>query len=209
MQLDWTTFKGVVVARSLSIQYVVVGLNYWLKAFDGTFEVECLIPTDNTLTDTIDFETNYKSAGNKSPIQNTTVTSLPAFGAKTITVSGVVKKLYARNTGIQATLTTGSNDITYTATYAWVKFIGIEVVNCEALDTAELRVYDTAQGTYSGYANALLNQFGYTMNMPAGFYEKQSPFDADLYQGMVMKVTYTSLSNKTLGINLIMNEVKS
>jgi len=77
------------------------------------------------------------------------------------------------------------------------------------LDTAELRVYDNASGTYSGFPNALLNQFGYTLNMAKDYYARTSPFDADLYQGMVLKLTYVSISNKRIGINIIMNEVKS
>lgn len=136
------------------------------------------------------------------------VSSSPAFASKTLIVNGVTKKLYARNTGIQASVVQGTNTITYTATYTWTKLLGVEAVNCEALDTVDFKVYDTAQGTYSGYANALLNQFSYTLNLPKDFYQKLSQFDADLYAGMVIQITYVSQSAKIVGLNLLMNEVK-
>lgn len=149
-------------------------------------------------------------------VQNVAVTSQPSlvimttppYGSKTIVVSGVTKKLYARNTGFQQVLTSGANTISYTATYAWVKLLGVEVVNCEALDTVDFKVYDTATGTYSGSANALLNQFSYAHNLPKDYYLRMSQFDADMYAGMVVQVTYNSVSAKTVGINLLMNECK-
>jgi hypothetical protein len=128
-----------------------------------------------------------------------------AFSSKTIGA----KKLFARNTGIQIAVVQGSNTINYTATYPHAKVNGVQVINCEALDTAEMKVYDTAQGTYSGVPNALLNQFGYTLNLPKDFYQRESRFDADLYQGMKIEFTYVSLSAKTVGINILMDEVKS
>ena len=138
-----------------------------------------------------------------------TVSATPAFGSKTITVSGVTKKLYARNVGFQAPLTAGANIVDYTATFAWSKLLGAEVINSEALDTIDLKVYDTATGTYSGYPNALLNQFAYSVNLPKDYYIRMANFDADIYVGLIIRVTYTSVSAKTIGINLLFNEVKA
>jgi hypothetical protein len=210
MELSWTDFKAFVVSRGLSIQWVVAGSNYFLKAFDNYFQFECLITTDPALsTETVDFETNFKAAGNVKPLQTISVQSTPPFGAKSQIINGVLKKFYARNTGLQQDLTTGSNEIVYTISYPWVKVIGIEAIGCEALDTAELRVYDNASGTYSGVPNAMLNQFGYTLNMAKDFYARNSQFDADLYAGMILKITYVSISDKRVGMNIILNEVKS
>jgi len=210
MELSWTDFKAFVVSRSLSIQWVVAGSNYFMKAFDNIFSFECLIPNDPALSsETVDFETNFKAAGNVKPLQTVSVQSAPPFGAKTQVINGVTKKFFARNTGLQTVLAAGSNTISYTISYAWIKIIGIECISCEALDTVELKVYDNASGTYSGVPNALLNQFGYTLNMAAGYYARTSPFDADLYAGMILQFTYVSVSAKTIGFNIIMNEVKS
>lgn len=140
----------------------------------------------------------------------TSVQTIPAFGAKTfIHTDGTLKKLYARNTGIQQVLAVGANTISYTLTYPWVKIIGVEVINAEALDYVDLKVKDTAAGTYSGVANYVLNQFAYSHNIPKDYYIRMAQFDADIYVGMVIEISYHSVSAKTVGINLIMNEVKS
>lgn len=210
MELSWTNFKTFVTTRALSIQWVVAGDNYYMKAFDNIFQFECLLPVDSSLSaDTLDFETNFKALGNVKPLQTVSVQSAPPFGAKSQVIGGVVKKFYARNTGLQQDLAIGTNEITYTISYPWVKVIAIEVIGSEALDTAELRVYDNGAGTYSGVPNALLNQFGYTLNLAPGFYARNSPYDADLYQSMVLKLTYVSISAKRIGVNVILNEVKS
>lgn len=210
MELSWTDFKTFVSSRSLSIQWVVAGANYYLKAYDSVFSFECVIPTDRAVSsETVDFEDNFKAAGNVKVSSNVSVQSTAPFGAKSLIISGVLKKFYARNTGVQYALSSGSNLLEYTIGYPWVKMIGIECIGAESLDTAELKVYDNSSGTYSGVPNALLNQFGYTLNMAKDFYRRESPFEADLYAGMLLKVTYVSVSAKTIGVNFIMNEVKS
>lgn len=138
-----------------------------------------------------------------------TVIAQPPYGSKTITVGNGTKKLYARFTGVQFSVSQGSNTLNYVVTYAWAKLLGIEVVNCEALDNADLKVYDTASGTYSGVPNLLLNQFSYTINLPKDFYVRMAQFDADIYAGMVIQITYVSQSAKTIGLNLLIDEVKS
>lgn len=209
MEISWSEFKNIVTLKGLSIQYVQVQGNYWLKLFDGYFTLDCFIPTDETNPDTSDFVTNFKAAGNKTIVNNSNIQNQPPYGSKTVTVSGVTKKLYARFTGAQYAVTAGSNTLTYTATYPWAKIIGVECINCEALDTVDLKVYDTAAGTYSGYPNALLNQFSYAMNLPKDYYLRYSQFDADIYQGMIIQMTYVSQSNKTIGFNFLLDEVKS
>lgn len=137
------------------------------------------------------------------------VQSQTTYQSKIITLSnGTVKKLYARNTGLRYPVTAGSNELIYTATYPWVKMTGVECVWCETGDYVDFAVYDTATGSYSGYPNVMLNKFAFTINLPKDYYKRDSKFDADLYPGMVIKMTYYSTSAKTVGINLIMDEVK-
>lgn len=208
MLAEWSDVKSVLVNRSLSAQYTIIGANFWIKAIDGSFEVECVIPTNTSLSsDSLDFVTNFQANANKPLTSNSDVQSQPPYGSKTVTISGVVKKLFARFTGLQFNVVAGVNTLSYTATYPWVKLIGVEAVNCEALDTVDFKVYDTALGTYSGVPNALLNQFSYSLNLPKDFYQRMAQFDADIYQGMVLQVTYTSQSTKTIGINLLLDQV--
>jgi len=66
VEVNWTQFKKFVADRYLSVQWVEVGANYHLKAIDGYFELECILPMGVDDADTLDFEANYKAAGNKS-----------------------------------------------------------------------------------------------------------------------------------------------
>ena len=71
MNVDWSTFKAFVTARSVSIQYVLVADTYWLKAFDGPFELSTTIFKHTTPPvggEQEEFETNF------IPISNTSYT---------------------------------------------------------------------------------------------------------------------------------------
>jgi len=69
MIVDWTTFKAFVDDRDLSIQYVLINATYWLKAFDGPFNVETTIYKKTTAddpSDQKDFEDNYQANANRT-----------------------------------------------------------------------------------------------------------------------------------------------
>lgn len=196
--LSWSALKSVADSKVIALQYVEESTKYHVYLVDGSLVLYCDVPKGSDECTT--FEASYKSLANR-PVAVTQA----SFAAKTLGT----KKLFARNTGQQYAVTAGANVLTYTATYPHVKVIGVEVVGCEALDTGSMKVYDDASGTYSGVPNALLNQFGYTINLPKDFYRREAAFDADLYQNMVIKIEYNSVSNKTVGINFIMNELKA
>jgi len=200
VETTWAEFKSFVNQRSLSIQFVEMRNNYYLKAFDGAFCLECVLPTGVDNADAIEFEASYKSNGNKSLVNQ----SLP-FASKQL-ANG--KKLYKREHGIQSSLSAGSNNIIFTVPYPWVKIIGIELVNGETLDIVDFYILDSTTGTYSGVPNYQLNQFGFSVNVAPGFYEEVCNYDADLYYGMQIKLVYNSISAKTIGINFNLNEVK-
>jgi len=205
LRIDWANPK-ITLLEFETYLAGLLGPNYdGLLQSDNYVFVVTYTPIDSTQELAI---LEYVYALN-SKSKDVSVTSSPPFGAKSQVIDGVLKKFYARNTGLQYDLITGSNDINFTIPFPWVKIIGIECIGGEILDTAELRVYDNALGTYSGVPDALLNQFGYTLNMAKDYYARTSPFDADLYQGMILKITYVSVSDKRVGMNIIMNEVKS
>ena len=136
--------------------------------------------------------------------QEVVVTASPAFSSK----SFGTKKLFKRVIGIQSQLTQGVNTILYTITFPWAKITGLEVIGSESLDTASFYVLDSVTGAISGVPNYTLNQFGFAVNLAKDYYEHKSEFDADLYAGLQVKIVYTSLTAKAVGINLILNEVK-
>ena len=118
------------------------------------------------------------------------------------------KSLFKRVHGVTQALNTGANTITFAIPYPWVKITGLEIVNGAALETASVSVLDSTSGTYTGVANYKLNQFGFNIVVAKDYYEHKSEYDADLYYGMQIQITYESLSDKTVGINFILNEVK-
>ena len=126
------------------------------------------------------------------------------FATKTVGA----KKLFKRAHGIQADLASGSNTVIFTIPYAWAKLSGITIVGGELGDFTDLFILDSTGGTYSGVANYQLNKFGFATNVAKDYHEEKSNYDADLYLNMQIKISYTSMTAKTIGINFDLNEVK-
>lgn len=132
------------------------------------------------------------------------IDSLPPFADKML---GNMR-IYRRVHGTQATLMQGVNTVLFTIPYDWAKITRVEVVGGENLDIASFYVLDTPTGTVSGIPDFTLNQFGFDVNIAAGFYESTSKYDADLYGNFRLKIVYTSVSAKTVGFNFVLDEVK-
>lgn len=170
----------------------------------------------NGIAQMIDGASNIVGVSNqidflKDDMRNVTITSLPSMGSftsKTIKTGGVTKSLFRRVTGIKSSLSIGENTILFTVPYAWVKVTGAQMIGGEIGDTSNFMVLDSTAGTYTGVPNYQLNQFGFNVNIAKDFFESRSQFDADLYVGMQIKLVYTSISAKTIGINFILDEVK-
>ena len=121
MLVTWDIIKTFVTARALSIQYLDLGDSYFIKAFDGAFELSCTLNKDDSNISAItDFETNFKPLGNKPLFSYFN----QPFAAKVLPNG---KKLYKREHGIRETLVIGSNVILFTIPYPWVKITGFEV----------------------------------------------------------------------------------
>lgn len=205
ISVAWSDIKAFIDQRKVAFQWISLSGRYHICAYDGGFSLFCMLMQDGSAaTDITDFETNYKVNGNKSPIQSMPILSTPAFASKTFGT----KNLYKRVVGQQFPLIAGNNTLLYIEQFPWVKFMALEIINGEVGDYVSLYILDTATGTYSGFPNATLNQFGFSANVGAGFYSHKSEFDADLYQGLQVKIVYTSKSIKTIGINYVMNELK-
>jgi hypothetical protein len=212
-RIDWSNPKATVSQVEELVSANLVGIYDGIIVEDGFMYVVTTEPMSSEQEDLIK---GIIYSLNDQPTQvavksqpSVNVGSSPAFTAKTVFApDGSIKKLFARNTGFQSPVSVGTNTITYTATIPWAKITGVEVINCEALDTVNFKVMDSTTGSYSTIPNYMLNQFGFTVNLPKDFYQRVSQFDADLYIGMVLRIEYTSVSAKTVGFNLIMNEVK-
>ena len=70
--LSWSSFKSLVDDKAMAIQYIDVEGYYFLKAFDSSFSIGCAMLKDGG-ADQIDFEDNYKAAGN-APLKSEVAT---------------------------------------------------------------------------------------------------------------------------------------
>lgn len=192
LNLTWAQLKSLIVLNNLTFSWVADDNSYTITAALGTIPLVTLILFGTV--DQTDFETNYKSLATTRP-----------FAAQT---NG--QQLYPYNVGMQFSVSNGANTLTYTATKAHVRVRGIEVVNGESLEYCDVLVKDNAIGTFSGVPNATLAQIAFTINVGKDFYAAISRFSNDLYQTMVVQFNYTSntILPKTIGINLLMDEVR-
>lgn len=121
------------------------------------------------------------------------------------------KKLYRRKHGKKETCpANGSVNIDMIIPYGHCKIDEVEVVGCSSGDTVDLTVLDSEEGSYSGQPNLMLNQFGFDVNLSEGYYSDSSNYEADLYVGMVMRVTFKNSSSEPVevGANYVLHEVK-
>lgn len=84
-----------------------------------------------------------------------------------------------------------------------------EIINAVAGDQFKLEVLDTAAGTVSGIPNYSLNIFGDTVNAAPTFYRAESPYDAELFQGLQIKITCIPADSvsRNLYFNLELHEL--
>ena len=95
-QVDWNEFKKFIDDRKLSIQWIDWRGSYWLKASDGFFILECVIKKVDPVpgeSDQEDFETNYKTDGNKLVKEKATLKMAKAKAAASDGVATILLKV--------------------------------------------------------------------------------------------------------------------
>jgi hypothetical protein len=130
------------------------------------------------------------------------------------------KKLFRRVHGFKVQLVANGDAVgTFTIPYASAKINEAEIVNAPAGLTVDFEVLDTDQGTIqiskgvppgSAVPNLMLDKFGHDVNVAAVHYNDKSPYDADVIQGMKIRVTLKNPTNSTdlVGVNIVVHEVK-
>lgn len=126
------------------------------------------------------------------------------FGSKTLPDG---KKLYRRKHGYTFSQTAGTVTHEIVVPYAFCKTNHAELVGCPEVCLANFKVLDTAEGTYSGVPNALLNQFGFDVNVAKDAFRDIAEYEADLYTGMRIVIELTSATAFTFGVNIVFHEV--
>lgn len=199
VDVTWSSLKSFLDQNTIQIKFIEFNSRYEVYGFDSDFSVRCMIKKGTS--DCTEFETNYKSFGNK--VLNNT--HLP-FADKKIGS----KKLFRRKHGISSTIAASSSgEIAFSVPYAQAKITKAEIMGCELGDTVDFTIHDDASGTYTTVPNYQLNQFGFDVQLGNGSYMDESQYDADLYIGMVIKITYQNngVSSKDIGVNITLHEV--
>jgi hypothetical protein len=107
MLVNWDVFKTF-INSNISVQSIDLDRSYWLKLFNGPFEIECNINKDTD--ECTDFETNFKSHCNK--IIKSTVLTEPANISLTLYKAPDVVEVNAGSTvTIDLQLTQVSNEV--------------------------------------------------------------------------------------------------
>lgn len=192
-----------IIAAQLATQ--ISGVSTAGDVITVAFNAELSTADETTLNNVIGNHEGTSSPRDPEEVTITnTITSLP-FSAKQLPSGG---KLYARVQGVKFSLIVGANTCNFSIPWPACKVTGIEIIGGELGDLIDLKVRDDSSGTYTTVPNYLLNQFGYTVAVSPTFYSRQSTYDADLFQNMVIEVGYTSTSSKDVWINYILHEVK-
>jgi len=134
----------------------------------------------------------------------------PPFAAKTLPDGS---QLFKRKHGVNsaAEIAPGQTvDTIFLIPYTSCKITEVEVVSGHLGDSVDFAVLDTASGAVSGFPSAALNQFGFTVYITEGFYRESSNYDADLFAGLQLSMSYTNNGDAPVRpkFNVLLHEVR-
>jgi len=94
--------------------------------------------------------------------------------------------------------------------YDLAKINEIEITNAKEGVLLDFKVYDTPTGAISTVPNYMLNQFGFDVELPDGFYRDRSNYDADVQLGMKIELTVKNNTSEpyTARGNVVWHEIK-
>ena len=171
---------------------------------DGT----CLMAkSDDGLTDIIDVSSSIDFLKGNLPT-SVEANNFP-FASKTLPDGS---KLYKRKHGkAGVSVAPGTTEsVVFTVPYINCKITGVEVVGSQEGDQVDFYILDTPTGTVSSFPNFILNQFGFGVFVTSGIFREGSSYDADLFQGLQLRMDYTNngQSAVTPNFNITLHEVK-
>jgi len=198
----WQYTKQFITTHKAEYKYIEMENDYKIIAKDSWFDVVCYIPkTDPVNADQEDFETNYKANGDSTltkPLRASPFASKVVDGAS----------LFSRIHGEEFSVSSGTTICDFSVPYTKVKFDAIEILGSNLGDSVSLKILDNAQGTFTTIPLYKLNQFGFEVRLPEGFYKRESKYDSDLFATMIIRIEYTTIVDKFVYINYILHELK-
>lgn len=147
-RVNWSQLVSFATARSLSVQWIDYSDRYWCGVIDGNLTAETYLDKIADAVDVLDFETNYKAAGNR-PLQPLDSAGQPIIGVKRI------KPLYTFQDLKRTTVPIGSRAMNVSGTlgspiHFEFKPTGSEVWEVESLRFALDDVGLTDMGLFGG-----------------------------------------------------------
>lgn len=197
-QLTWEQFKTFVFDKRY-VQFVENDDPFYTIYLSGGSDLWTTVAKDGG-PDFNDFILNYApyANGHVHPGEQ------PPFASKIL----CGKKLFKRVHGLRVSVVPGDNLISFPCPVPNAKVEAIQIIGAEVGDSVDLTVHDTPDGDISGIPGMRLNQFGFGVNVGPGTWDWRSKYDADLIQGLELRLLYRSVSAKNIGINFDLNEVK-
>lgn len=194
MEVEWSNFKSFVNSRGLSVQWVVIGSNYHLVAIDGPFQISCVLPTDETIDDVLDFVNNFKTLGNKrfSDSEGVQLNRNRAFANS--------DGFRFRGLGISATATKNTTtNIDYLIPQdRYMNGVSIILKNQVFGDTASFQIVD--KDNVLGYgAGTVLDEFATDWNMSEDSQDQGAvllPYPAKVIAGLYIRIVYKSVGTE-------------
>lgn len=208
MEIQWSEFKRIIDDRQLSVQWVIVNGNYWLKAVDGFFSVDCMLPL-GTDPDTVEFEEHYKPHGNKSPTAQV-VTSrekndkdMKLARARSVCAPGAVGHVFMKVPGeLRLDPETGM-PIEDPVNDRWINGGQLIVVGAQPGDWVELDVTANEEleqlmvlKTFTEDAGTRESN-GWYVDPAQGFLKVTAQAPAHGYAGMFLHLTYHAVADGT------------
>lgn len=117
------------------------------------------------------------------------------------------ERVYRREKGYEFDLVIGENTLVIDVTFSKCMINIVEILNCSMGEKVSLEVIDTDAGTYTGTPGQLLDLFGDEKRMKNEYHVSASEYEATLYQGMKIRLTYHSHNEKKLYVNIPWHEV--
>jgi hypothetical protein len=132
--------------------------------------------------------------------------SLPAFSSSYVTDGQLFRRKHGYTLSVNAN---ALSVIDIIVPYALCKLDSVELINCDSGDVVNFKILDDDLGTVTTIPKQEINQYGFDTRMAGGFYKDQSRYEANLVQGLYLRVEYQETKNiaKDIYINIDFHEV--
>ena len=204
----WTTWdivKQQAQSGVAKLTYTPDGDDFIVYSINGPIQHQTYLRAGTP--ELADFDANFRPLAS-TPSDPLAVAPAP-FDSKVLPDGG---RLFKRKHGVPSAAVPAGSSLTtlFTVPYAACKINEVEVLGCRQGDQVDFSILDTDTGAVSGFPSAPLNQFGFGVYLADGIYRETSRYDADLFAGLQLSMTYINNGPDavTPAFNVLLHEVK-